>query len=104
MSEEKKPTRYMLRKFENDIGDGGCEFWTGEDGEPVSFVVKRNEDGLRVLREWLRSHDYGFEARRLKEKFAYRERTRREEWGSLGAVWRVGDEPTPFPVYEYQYY
>ena len=96
------PSRYMRRKFDLDF-DEGLEFWSGDDGEPVSFVVKQSDEGLKQLLQKLAEDGINYEPGKVKKRFAYRGNVEEGEWEGVRKIWRTTIESTPFPVFEYEY-
>lgn len=101
----KQASRYMRSKFEKDF-EHGMEFWTGEDGDLVSIAITRRPDWANVLNEQyhhrFESRHEKFDASRGRKRFVRRRRAEPEEWSSCRRVWECCDEPTPFPVIEYE--
>lgn len=95
------------RAFESFFKNG-ADFWSSEDGTLMALVIDRRADWAEVLQREF-SHvfvNHKFHAQFMKPKFVYRHWVG-QEWfdGSCGQVrgkiWTVTDEPTDFPVYEY---
>lgn len=101
MSRE-RPSDYMLRKFRREFREP-CEFWTGEDGTLMSLVIARGDYAEQALSEHHAFVDETFDPTRVKERFVYRARLEEgEDFGRARVCWRCTDEPTPFPVLEYE--
>ena len=101
-------TSDMWKKFLREFGYG-CEMWTSEDGCLISLAIVCRDDAPAILRgaysHWLQ-YEKPLTMDRLKRRYAYREWVGAEFFDggtrTHGKVWRIGDDPTPFPVYEYE--
>ena len=89
-------------KFELAFSEG-CEIWTGEDGTFLAIAITRRPDWAEVLSKHHVFRDEPFDPARGKERFAYRDRPEDPEaFSGQRKVWFIGDEPTEFPVIEYE--
>ncbi len=98
-----------LRSFVEDFIDG-CEMWTSEDGTLVAIAVMDSAEWRDVLRKQF-AHIWAhekFNPARAIRRYAWREWVGSEFFDGpgpgqrRGKVWRVGDEPTAFPVMYYE--
>ncbi len=107
------PSRYMATKFLRDFAEP-LDFWTGDDGMLMSYVVRRDVDWQKMLREHYHFfHDSpinpgeivgreAFDLGQAKERYVYRGSPEdRDDWPTRTRLWLLCDEPTPFPVIEY---
>lgn len=95
----------LEKRFKKEF-QAPMEFWTGEDGTLMSVAIAFSPKWVKKLREHIEIRcRQKFKTARVRKRFAFREWAEREYWyfsGTKGKVWRLGDTPTPFPVYEYE--
>ena len=104
MSDLKRPdgvSRYMWKQYLSDFSHG-CQFWTSEDGTECELVcLPTDESYQRLLHEFSRLN---IADKPVKKAFVERGHAGPEFFDGAsgqthGAIWRLTDDVTPFPVY-----
>jgi hypothetical protein len=98
------------RLFMQNFKDG-TRFWTSVDGMPGEFVIIRRPDALAVLRDRYDYCEAPWARCVLRERFVERVWEGREFFDDpyegaprRGKVWRLTDDPTPYPVLSWDPY
>lgn len=96
-------SKYLQAKFRREFREV-CEMWTGEDGMLMSLTIMQTPDAEAIIKDhWVFQSSEKFDVAKLKPRFVYRDWLEDDEdWAELRKVWRVGDTPTDFPIYEYE--
>jgi hypothetical protein len=106
----KYPTRicasqYMVRLYWQTF-QRGCQFWTSIDGSPCEIAIARQPNFFNLLVDKFGAQFPMLNVLKIEPKWVEREWGDREYFDDpcpyasrRGKVWRICDEPTPFPVY-----
>lgn len=96
----------LADRFKKEFTNG-MEFWTSQDGTLLSIAICFSPHWMETLSEKVRARNprKRFKPSRIKLRYAFREWPEAGYYyfkGDRGKVWTLGDEKTPFAVYEYE--